>query len=184
MRLSPWHLELAKRIAQGQPNRDIMKEIQISPSRLSVLKANPLFVRAIEDYRKKEADKYTKAIEVFADKAEEVAKEITHLATSPLTPHNIRLQAGLSVLEKLAQAEGVIGGNGKNAQGEELVFEQMLRVTRKSMGQDKSASDLDDSGFDDYVKDLQADLINIAQAASNEGDNSQMETQQYASTSA
>lgn len=136
----------------------------MSGSRLSVLKANPLFAKAVAEYQRKEQDKYNKAIEVFADKAEEVAKEITSLATSPLTPHNIRLQAGLSVLEKLAQAEGVVGGNGKNSQGDEVVFEQMLRVTRRSAGQDKDADGTDSAIDDEYVNDLRQDLLDDTNA--------------------
>lgn len=129
MRLSYWHCELAKRIAQGQTNRDIMAEIQVSGSRLSVLKANPVFQKQIEKYRRQEEDKYNKAIGVFEGEAEDVAKEIVKIAKDPVHSKT-KLDAGLAVLDKLGQAKGV--GESK---GEELVFEQMLRVTKKTMGE-------------------------------------------------
>ena len=43
MRLSPWHMEVAKRVAEGKKFKELSAEIKISQSRLSVLKANPLF---------------------------------------------------------------------------------------------------------------------------------------------
>ena len=156
MRLSPFHLELAKRIAQGQPNREIMKDIQVSGSRLSVLKANPLFARAVKEYQDKEADKYTKAIEIFAQEAEDVAKEIVHLAKSPLTPHNIKLQAGVEVLDRLAQSEGQATGKGE---GDEIVFEQMLRVTRRGLGHSREADSEDSLAGDSAYEDLATDLV-------------------------
>jgi hypothetical protein len=163
MKISPWHMELAKRVAQGIPNRDIMKEIKVSGSRLSVLKANPLFVRQVEKYRKLEADKYQKAVGVFADKAEDVAKEIVRMVESPLTPHKTKLDAGLAVLDRVAQSEGVQAGS---QDGEEIVFEQMLRVTKKGLGLDRSSSNSDQDGSD-YGKafeELQEDVGSLQSA--------------------
>ena len=157
MQLSPWHMEIARRIAQGQPNREIKKDIQVSDSRLSVLKANPVFARQVEKYRKQEDDKYMQAMKVFADKAEEVAKQLTDMAISGMTPHHVKLQAGLAVLERLAQAEGLANGNGKQAGDDEIVFEQMLRVTRKGLGQEQ-IQELDSGDYSAAIEDLRADI--------------------------
>ena len=142
MRLSPWHVELAKRVASGMPNRDIMKEIKVSGSRLSVLKANPLFAQQVSKFALMEEDKYQKAIKVFGEKSEEIAKEMVQIATSPLTPPQVRLNAGVEILDRIAQSEGVVEGRGEN---EEIVFEQLLRVTKKGMGMSREDS-LSDSG--------------------------------------
>ena len=142
MRLSPFHIELAKRVASGMPNRDIMKEIKVSPSRLSVLKANPLFAQQVSKFALIENDKYQKAVDVFAANSEVIAKEMVQIATSPLTPPQVRLNAGVEVLDRLAQSEGVVAGSGEN---EEIVFEQLLRVTKKGLGLSREDS-LSDSG--------------------------------------
>ena len=160
MKLSYWHCEIAKRIAQGQANRDIMKDIQVSGSRLSVLKANPVFARQVEKYRNIEADKYNKAIEVFENEAESVAKEIVKIAKDP-THTKTKLDAALSVLDKLGQAKGKAGG-----QGEELVFEQMLRVTKKGLGEqtEKAGEPVDEqAGFTELKEDMQTGIFNAAE---------------------
>lgn len=156
MRLSPFHMELAKRIAKGQPNREIMKDIKVSGSRLSVLKVNPLFAKAVEEYRRQEADKYTKAIEVFAGSAESVAKEVVNLATSALTPHSVRLQAGEIVLDRLAMSEGH-SKNGRTSEDQEVMFEQILRVTRR--GSDREANSTDSGDVSEDMKALELDLV-------------------------
>lgn len=150
MRLSYWHCELAKRIAQGQTNRDIMKDIQVSGSRLSVLKANPVFQRQVEKYRRQEEDKYNKAIGVFETEAEDVAKEIVKIAKDPIHSKT-KLDAGLAVLDKLGQAKGVDKGDV-----EEMVFEQRLRVTKRGMGESPSAEPPVDE--QSAVKELEEDL--------------------------
>ena len=157
MRLSPWHLELAKRVAQGQPNREIMKEINVSGSRLSVLKANPLFAQQVSRFSQMESDKYKKALEVFGSKAEEVAKEMTELATSPLVPPQVRLNAGTEILDRLAQAEGVGKAGGET---DEIVFEQMLRVTKKGLGMHREFSSADEEPINssESYKELEEDL--------------------------
>jgi len=157
MRISPFHMELAKRIAQGQPNRDIMKEVKISGSRLSVLKANPIFQSQVEKYRKLEADKYQKAVMVFAESAENVAKEMVLLATGILTPHKTKLDAGVEILNRVAQSEGVQAPGTE----EEVVFEQMLKVTKRSMGRETKADDNDATGedLDKAQQELEEDLV-------------------------
>jgi len=160
MRISPFHMEIAKRLALGQPNREIMKEIQISGSRLSVLKANPVFQRQVEKYQKIEADKYQKAVGVFGAAAEDIAKELVRVAESAGTPAKTKLDAGLAILDRVAQSEGVQPGSGD---GEEIVFEQMLRVTKKSMGLDRSTSDSDSDAVDlgKAEKELEEDLLDL-----------------------
>ena len=169
MKISPWHCQIAKLIAQGKPNRDVMKEIQISPSRLSVLKANPVFVRQVDKYKKIEADKYQKVVGVFGNAAEDVAKELVRMVESPLTPHKTKLDTGLAILDRVAQSEGVQAGSND---GEEIVFEQMLRVTKKSMGLDRSYSDSDSDAVDmgkaeaELEEDLQKPDFDVSQLQS------------------
>lgn len=130
-RLSYWHSEIAKLIGEGLPNREIMKVIRISGPRLSVLRANPLIQQAATRYRQLHEDKYRKALEVFADSAEDVAKEIVTIAKNPLVPGVVRLAAGQAALEYASQ----VSPTGQQAkEGEELVFEQMLRVTKRGSG--------------------------------------------------
>lgn len=161
MRLSPWHMELAKRIAQGQTNRDIMREIKVSGSRLSVLKANPLFAQQVTKYRQQEDEKYSKAMKVFGDKAEEVAKEVVRLAESSLTPARVKLDAGLAILDKVAESEGHTGAR----EDEEVVFEHLLRVTKKGLGLlqgvDTSDAALPTMALDDAQRDLDEDFVDI-----------------------
>ena len=155
MRLSPWHMELAKRIAQGQTNRDIMKDIQVSGSRLSVLKANPLFAQQVTKYRQLEDEKYSKAMKVFGDKAEDIAKVVVGLAESHLTADRVKLDASMAILEKVAQSEGQTGAR----EDEEVVFEHLLRVTKKGLGLFKGADETDSLQLLDASKDLQEDFI-------------------------
>jgi len=152
MRLSFWHSELAKRIAQGQTNREIMKEIKVSGSRLSVLKANPLFQREVDKFRQIEEDKYNKAIDVFADEAEVVAKEIVNIAKKNVYDKT-KLDAGLAVLEKLGQAKGKSGGDQ-----EELVFEQMLRVTKRGLGLGRQEDENEPIDVSASIRELEEDF--------------------------
>ena len=160
MRLSFWHMELAKRVAKGQTNKEIMAEVQVSGSRLSVLKANPLFRKEVDKWRKIEEDKYNKAIEVFADEAESVAREIVKVAKGQVHSKT-KLDAGLAVLEKLGQAKGKSSGVE-----EELVFEQMLKVTKRGMGlgnqTEESQEPIDVSAS---MKELEEDFDNAISAS-------------------
>ena len=161
MRLSPFHLELAKRVAQGQPNREIMKHIKISGSRLSVLKANPLFSQQVSKFALMEEEKYKKALDIFGINAEKVAENMVDLATGPLTPHSVKLNAGEAILERLAQAEGQIQGSGEQ---DEIMFEQVLRVTKKGMGLAPGQKQGIDSGgidSDAAMKELAGDLAEV-----------------------
>uniref|UniRef100_A0A6M3IMC1 Uncharacterized protein n=1 Tax=viral metagenome TaxID=1070528 RepID=A0A6M3IMC1_9ZZZZ len=164
MRVSNFHKEIAKLIAQGMPNREIMKQVSICGSRLSVLKANPLMQREIERYRKLEEDKYVKALKVFEDEAENVAKEIVSVAKKS-TIDKTKLDAGLAVLDKLAAARGDVG-TGQH--GEEVVFEQMLRVTKRSQGVYDDA-DVESDGFDPgrAYEELERDLRPAVEKAIN-----------------
>jgi hypothetical protein len=155
MHLSPFHKELAKLVAQGIPNREIMQQVTISASRLSVLKANPLFKREIERCQRIEADKYQKAIKVFADEAENVAKELLHIVKDKLaTPPAVRGKIGGEILDRLANASGNVGSKTNN---DELVFEQLLRVTKRANGINSEEGELDfdpERAFDELQQDL------------------------------
>jgi hypothetical protein len=58
MRLSPFHIQLAKEFATGKKNSELLETYAVSASRLSVIKANPLFKQEIERQRKIIDDKY------------------------------------------------------------------------------------------------------------------------------
>jgi hypothetical protein len=160
MRLSPWHLELAKRVAQGQPNRDIMKDIQVSGSRLSVLKANPLFQRQVDKYRQQEQDAYMQALRVYEEAAKDVAQGVVEIAKSSLIEPDKRLKAAQDVLDRLGQVSGV---STKSSDGDEVTFEQILRVTKRQRGEAQDDLDNDQTGFDydAAVKQLRDDLIDV-----------------------
>jgi len=151
MRISPWHLEIARRVAQGRKNKEILSEIAISPSRLSVLKANTLFQQEVTRYRQVEEDKYKKAVEVFANKAEAVAERITEIATQKGGQDKDTLKAGEMVLDKLLQSSGGMGSDE-----EELTFEQTLKVVRRIKNPDFSSAQVLDPSSE--FEALQTDL--------------------------
>lgn len=160
MRLSPWHMELAKRVAKGQPNRDIMKDIQVSGSRLSVLKANPLFQRQVEKYRRIEADAYQQALDVYAKRSADVAAGVVDIATNTLVEPDKRLRAAQDVLDRLGQASGA---STKQSDGDEITFEQILRVTKRQRGELPSDTEADSADpefdYEAAVKELRGDII-------------------------
>ena len=125
-RLSYWHMEVARLIGEGLPNREIKKIIAIGDSRLSVLRANPLIKRAADKYRSQHEDKYKKALDLFANNAETVAQEVVNIVKNPLVGSDAKLKAAEMVLEHAARTSA----EGQPKQGE-LVFEQMLRVTKR-----------------------------------------------------
>lgn len=152
MRLSPWHLEIAKRMAQGKKDNEIRNEIAVSQNRLSILKANPLFQQEIDRYRKIEDEKYKKAVDVFARKAEQVAERITEIATQKSGRDADTLKAGELVLNRLQQAEGFVGMDDT----EELTFEQTLRVVKRNRSGDCDMSHVLDPK--QALEELQDDL--------------------------
>ena len=132
MKLTPFHMEIAKRVASGQKNREILQVVKISASRLSILKGKPEFQAEVVRYMEMQEKAYARAIEVFGDAAENVARELVGLVTDPATPEKVRLEAGEAILDRLAQAEmrGVIN---PAYGGEEVTFEQILKMTKRSM---------------------------------------------------
>lgn len=156
-KISPWHMEIARRIAQGQPNREIMKEIKISPSRLSVIKANPVFQRQVEKFRERENDRYNRALKVLGDEAESLAKELVKVGKGSVhTPQ--KLNAIVQALDRVAQAEGHTKESTQDE--DELVFEQRLRVVKKAqMSGDTPDSPHDEDGqVQAAIKQLNEDL--------------------------
>jgi hypothetical protein len=152
LRLSPWHMEIAKLFGEGKSNREIREVIQISDSRLSVLKHNPVFAREIEKWRKKHEEKYAKAMEVIAQNAEKVAQEMVNVATGINTPFSVKAQVGNQLLDRLSQWEGS-DSRGANV-GEEVTFEQLLRVTKKSNGSGSTDIIDEKSSYDELLQDI------------------------------
>jgi hypothetical protein len=136
MRLSPFHKQLAKMIAQGLPNRDILTQVKISPSRLSVLKRNPLMIREIARQSEIEESKYRKALDVFGAQAERVARKLVKMVTEDISVDSkVKSELGLRILTTLGQAEGVTVDGGAPTRGQsEESFEVMLRSTHRFAG--------------------------------------------------
>ena len=132
-RVSEFHRELAKRIARGDTNKQIMGEIKISASRLSILKSNPLFRNIVDDYRTKLDDKFYQAHAFLEQKVVHVAQELVNCATNPAIQPKDRIVAGFGILDRVGLARGQSTKPGRGAGGQEIVFEQMLRVVKRQM---------------------------------------------------
>lgn len=160
MKISPFHMELAKKVADGKKYAEISKEIQISQSRLSVLKSNPLFQKYVRKYQRMKDDGYAQAARVLDKGAESAATEVLRMATSLTTEPRIRLDAAKEVLDRAGM--GSVGSAKKTPLGaDEVSFEQILRITKK-----KSGTAQEDNREDDYesaLADLSADLTSVEQ---------------------
>ena len=84
--------------------------VKISASRLSILKGKPEFQAEVARYMEMQEKAYARAIEVFGDAAEKIARELVALVTDPETSEKVRLEAGQAILDRLADAE-MLGGN-------------------------------------------------------------------------
>lgn len=155
MRLSAWHMEIAKLIAQGKPNREIKLEIKVCDSRLSVLRANPLMQREVSKWKRIYDDKYKQALDVMVENAVKAAQQVVELATLPMTPPAVKLNAAKLVLEEAAKTSDIRTGSGQ-----EVVFEQLLRVTKRQMGTDQAE---DDTEFDGSEVDSVGALSELMQ---------------------
>jgi hypothetical protein len=153
MRLSPFHIQLAKEFALGKANKDILADYNISDSRLSVIKANPLFKREIDKQKTLNEDKYTKALEVLEDAATDVAKELVSIVKNPAAGAEVRSRTAENILNRVAQRSQ----NPAAQTGNELVFEQLLRVTKRTSGQQQDDAELSFDPEEAY-KDLLQDL--------------------------
>jgi hypothetical protein len=133
MQLTPFHMNIAKRFSAGERNRDILKDVDISESRLSILKGKPEFQAVVDRYRAMHERPYEKALEIFREAAGRIAEALVTLVTDPETPEKVRLEAAKAILDRLAQAE-MPEGFGGNQNEEEMTFEHLLRITKRSMG--------------------------------------------------
>lgn len=159
MRLSAFHMELAKRVSDGKSNKDILEEFDISPGRLSVIKSNPLFKNEVGRLTKQKDDAYNKAIKVYEANVEIVANAVVEVIKNPLTTGDVKVRAAETVLNRLAQKSGVVNPQ----QGQELVFEQLLRVTKRTNG--LTGTEGDDLPYDGEAayNDLMEDLKPVEQ---------------------
>ncbi|MFA5132882.1 MAG: hypothetical protein WC444_06175 [Candidatus Paceibacterota bacterium] len=155
MRLSPFHIQLAKEFAEGKKNSEILQNFQISASRLSVIKANPLFKQEIERQRKIIEDRYGKAVKIMEDAAEKVAKALVDIVEDKAVSADVRTKTGENILNRIAQHSATPTSGTGNA----IVFEQLLRVTKRSSGETDTNDDAD-LGYDPEAayKELMADL--------------------------
>lgn len=165
MRLSPFHIQLAKEFATGKKNSELLATYQISPSRLSVIKANPLFKQEIERQRTILDDKYGKAVEVLENAAEQVAQELVTLVKDKAISADVRSRTAENILDRVAMKTGSPTGKSSN----ELVFEQLLRVTKRSSGESNDNTELSfdpESAYKELMEDLtpttdSPDVINV-----------------------
>jgi len=157
MRLSGWHTEICKLIGEGLPNREIKKQIQISDSRLSVLRANPLIQQQVEKYKRLHEDKYKKALDVFADNAADIAQEIVTMVKNPVMQGQTRLAAAKEVLDRASMTSDI---SEKKSSGETLTFEQLLRVTKTTHG-DESGEEMKNFDAKEAFEDLTSDLMPV-----------------------
>lgn len=174
MKISPWHCEVAKRVAEGKKYKEISKEIQISQSRLSVLKANPLFCRYVDKYRKEKDDAWKKALGKIEENAEDIAKELVDIATGKSKTHvtdkdgnevevreNVGAQTRLTAIKEALDRVGMSKGQAPTGvPGQEMTFEQILRITKRSAGQgeEESEAEVDEgSALNELEMDLQED---------------------------
>jgi len=156
-KISPFHMEIAKRVAQGQTNKQIKQDIQISDTRLSVLKANIVFQRQVDRFEELEKSKYRKALEVLGDKAKKAAEELVKVAESDTHPK--KLDAITQILDRVAQSEGMSGGEKEHDEGD-MIFEQRLRVVKKGQLQSITPDNPHDETGDiqGAIKQLNEDL--------------------------
>ena len=165
MRLSPFHVQLAKEFALGKKNAELLTHYQISPSRLSVIKANPLFKQEIERQRRILDDKYGKAVEVLEVAAEKIAKELVSIVEDKAISAEVRSRTAENILNRVAMKTG----NVTPSQGNELVFEQLLRVTKRASGDTNDGKELSfdpEQAYKELMEDLttttdEPDVINV-----------------------
>lgn len=153
MRLSPFHIQLAKEFALGKKNSDLLLTYQISPSRLSVIKANPLFKQEIERQRTILDDKYGKAVEVLENAAEKVAQELVVLVQDKTINADVRSRTAENILDRVAMKTGAATKQSSN----EVVFEQLLRVTKRATGDTSDDTELSfdpEAAYQELMSDL------------------------------
>ena len=154
MRLSAFHMELAKRVSEGKTSKEILEEFDVSSGRLSVIKSNPLFKNEVSRLTKQKDDAYNKAIKVYEANVEIVANAVVEVIKNPMTSGDVKVKAAETVLNRLAQKSGVVNPQ----QGQELVFEQLLRVTKRTNGMmDSNGDELPYDGeaaYNDLMEDL------------------------------
>ena len=159
MRLSPWHMEVAKRVAEGKKWKELSQEIKISQSRLSVLKANPLFQKQVRKYTEMRDDGYQKAMKEMNRGAEDVAKEVYDIATSKIVPPQVRLQAAKDLLDRVGMSNGT-GQTPAHGGQDEISFEQILKITKRRAGGPMELDDEQD--YESAQRDLLSDLESVS----------------------
>lgn len=127
MRISGFHLEVAKLVADGLRPQDIRRKLRISSSRISILKANPVFQQHVQRIKHENRMAYKQAVEVFSGEAAAMARTIVDVAKNPLVGSGTRIHAATVALEKLQEHEEAESGPRST---EHLTFEAMLRVTK------------------------------------------------------
>ncbi len=156
-RISPFHKELAKRVARGDRNSEILSSMKISASRLSVLKGNPLFKSIVADFEDAFNDNFQQAHKALEERAVDVAEGLANIATNPNVPPNVRVNASFGIMDRIGMTKDPKGGGTKKAVAGEVVFEQMLRVVKKQMDDDGDEM----SEAYNQLEDLGPDTIDI-----------------------
>uniref|UniRef100_A0A6M3KZI4 Uncharacterized protein n=1 Tax=viral metagenome TaxID=1070528 RepID=A0A6M3KZI4_9ZZZZ len=147
--LSPWHKGIARRVAEGKRGKEICREMQVSASRLSVLKGTPIMKRAVRYYEGIVEKGFQKARQQFDKAADDIAKIVVTAITddkSTLTTKE-KVAAGLGVLDRI----GIKAIERKQTVGEgQMLFEQTLRVIKNDSLHESS----EPNEFDQVVDSL------------------------------
>lgn len=146
MRISGFHLEVAKLVADGLRPQDIRRKLRISSSRISVLKANPVFQEHVRRIKHENRMAYKQAVEVFSNEAADMAKTIVEVAKNPLIGSGTRIHAATVALEKLQEHEELEAGPKSRST---MTYEAMLKVTRTTT----AISDRASAGTSEYTLD-------------------------------
>lgn len=146
MRISGFHLEVAKLVADGLRPQDIRRKLRISSSRISVLKANPVFQEHVRRIKHENRMAYKQAVEVFSNEAADMAKTIVEVAKNPLVGSGTRIHAATVALEKLQEHEELEAGPKSRST---MTYEAMLKVTRTTT----AISDRASAGTSEYTLD-------------------------------
>jgi hypothetical protein len=153
MRLSPWHCEIAKRVAEGKKFKEISQEIQISQSRLSVLKANSLFMQQVKKYREIKDDAYMSAMKEMEKGAVDAARTIHDLTQTPSVPPQVKLNAATELLDRVGM--GSKAATSKNVGRDEVSFEQILRITKRGT----SSTDFEQDSIEEDTSEAHKELM-------------------------
>lgn len=154
MRLSYFHMEMARLVALGLKDEEVREQLAVSQSRLRVLKANPVMQHQIDKYRKEHNNSYRKALKEVEEKAGDIAKRMVEMTKDPSVPPSVQASVGKDLLDRLASASGLVENKRNNGgTGEQVTFEQILRVTKQQQAGESLDGDEDLAAIKELSED-------------------------------